>query len=193
MNILCDTSSILMVLCIVPEMFEDERFGCVTIREVYDELTQTTKFKTKYHWAGLMRNKLKSLSLGKTGTPEVKEYHEVIKTLSEDGTTDEKTGRLFDLSKVDMRVMACALALGNSVTSGDKGMIRFLEQEFPSEFKGNISPLGLINKWLEDKLITWDDEKQKLMAEWNDNEEHAQPKNEIAKFKRLTGRRYPGP
>lgn len=193
MNILCDTSSILMLLLIVPQMFEDIRFECVTIREVYNELTQTTKFKTKYPWVGPMRNKLKSLPIGKTDTPEVKEYHEVIKTLSEYRTMDQKTDRLFDLSKVDIRVMACALALQYSVTSGDGGMIKFLEQQFPDVFKGNISPLGLINRWLEDKLITWDDEKQKLMAEWNDNEEHAQPKNEIAKFKRLTGRQYPGP
>jgi len=174
-------------------MFEDERFECITILEVYGELTQTTKFKTKYPWAGPMSNKLKSLPIGKTGTPEVKDYHEVIKALSEDGTIDQKTGRLFDLSKVDIRVMACALALGHSVTSGDKGMVRFLEQQFPDEFKGNITPLGLINRWLKDELIEWDDEKQKQMAEWKDNEEHTQPKSEISRFNKLTGRRYPGP
>lgn len=182
-----------MLLRIVPQMFEDERFECITIREVYDELTQTTKFKTKYPWAGSMRNKLKSLPTGKTGISEVKDYHEAIKALSENGTIDQKTDRLFDLSRVDMRVMACALALGHRVTSGDGGLVRFLEQEFPDEFKGNITPLGLINNWLEKKLITWDDEKQKQMAEWNDNEEHAQPKSEISRFNKLTGRRYPGP
>lgn len=182
-----------MLLRIVPQMFEDDRFECITIREVYDELTQTTRFKTKYPWAGPMRNKLKSLSTGKTGISEVKDYHATIKTLSENGTIDQKTGRLFDLSRVDMRIMACALALGHSVTSGDGGLVRFLEQEFPDDFKGNISPLGIINDWLSKKLIMWDDEKQKYLAEWKDNEEHAQPKSEISRFNKLTGRRYPGP
>jgi hypothetical protein len=173
-------------------MFEDERFECITIREVYEELTQTTKFKTKYPWAGLMRNRLKSLPAGKTGSDDVNLYHEAIKNLVEIGTTDQKTERLFDLSNVDMRVVACALAFGYRVSSGDGGMIRFLEQEFSGEFKGNISPLGLLNMWIEKKLIVWDDEKQEHMAEWNENEEHAQPKTEIRRFTKLTGRRYPG-
>lgn len=40
MFILCDTSSILMLLCIAPEMFIDERFECITIREVHDEIVR---------------------------------------------------------------------------------------------------------------------------------------------------------
>ena len=174
-------------------MFEDERFECVTIREVYEEFTQTTKFKTRYPWAGAMRNKLKSLPAGKAGGTEVTSYHDAIKALNENRTVDEKTGHAFDLSRVDMRVMSCALALGYFVTSGDKGLVGFLKQEFPDEFKGNIYPLGLINMWLEAELILWDDTKQEFIAEWNLNEEHAQPKKEIARFKRLTGRPYPGP
>lgn len=192
MIILCDTSSILMLLRIVPQMFEDHKYNCVTIKEVYEEITRTTKFKTRYPWAGTLRNRVKALPAGQTNTPDVNFYNEAISSLNESGVVDKKTARLFDLSRVDMKIMSCALALRYFVSSGDGGMIRFIEQQFPDEFKGNISPLGLINKWLEDKLISWDDEKQKLMAEWNDNEEHAQPKNEIAKFRRLTKRQYPG-
>jgi len=182
-----------MLLRIVPQMFEDNQFACFTLREVYEEITRTTKFKTKYPLVGTLRNRIKALPAGKTSTSDVKTFHDTISLLNETGVVDIKTDRLFDLSRVDMRIMACALALGYSITSGDKGMVRFLEQEFPDEFKGNISPLGLINMWLEKKLIVWDDEKQKQMSEWNDNEEHAQPKSEIVRFKRLTGRQYPGP
>lgn len=192
MIILCDTSSILMLLRIVPEVFENERFECVTIREVYEEITRTTKFKTRYPWLGAMKNRLRSLPAGKTGTPDVATYHEAIKTLNENGTEDETTGHFFDLSRVDMRVMACALTMGYHITSGDEGLVRFLIQEFPDDFKGNITPLGLINMWLEKNLISWDDTKQEFMAEWNANEEHAQPKSEITRFKKLTGRNYPG-
>jgi hypothetical protein len=50
MVILCDTSSILMLLRIAPDMFTDERYECKAIRDVHDEIVQTTKFKTKYPW-----------------------------------------------------------------------------------------------------------------------------------------------
>ncbi len=182
-----------MLLRIVPQMFEDERFECITIREVYNELTQTTKFKNKYPWAASMRNKLKSLPSGETGKDEVKFYQDAIKILNDNGTIDQGTDRLFNLSREDIKVMACALALGHSVTSGDGGLVRFLEQEFKDDFKGNISPLELINTWLEKGLLSWDDTKHEYIAEWNANEEHAQPKKEIAKFTKLTRRSYPGP
>lgn len=47
MIILCDTSSVVMLLRIAPEMFEDKRYGCVTIKEVYNELFATQKFKSR--------------------------------------------------------------------------------------------------------------------------------------------------
>jgi len=190
--VLCDTSSILMLLRIAPQMFDDERFGCVTIKEVHKEITRTAKFKSKYPWTGALRAKIKPLPASKTNTSDIKLYHDTISTLNVDGVVDEKTERLFNLSREDMRIMACALGLGYFISSGDGGIIRFLSQQFPDDFKGNISPLGLINRWLEGKLITWDEEKQMQLAEWNENEEHAQPKDEITRFKRLTRRQYPG-
>ena len=50
MYILCDTCSILMLLRIAPDMFADKRYECVTIRQVWEEITQTQKFKSKYPW-----------------------------------------------------------------------------------------------------------------------------------------------
>ena len=38
MFILSDTSSILMLMRIAPDMFVDERFECKTIRDIHDEI-----------------------------------------------------------------------------------------------------------------------------------------------------------
>jgi hypothetical protein len=45
MYILCDTCSVLMLIRIAPDMFRDDRYGCVTIQEVFQELFRTQKFK----------------------------------------------------------------------------------------------------------------------------------------------------
>jgi hypothetical protein len=58
--ILYDTSAILMLLRIVPDMFIDERFECVTLRCIHDELVQTTKFRTKYPWIRDFKKSLKT-------------------------------------------------------------------------------------------------------------------------------------
>ena len=50
MNILCDTGSIWMLIRIVPDMFMDERFECVTVHDVRKEVFQTQRFKTRYPW-----------------------------------------------------------------------------------------------------------------------------------------------
>lgn len=47
MHILCDTCSVLMLIRIAPDMFKDERYECVTVNEVWQELFRTRKFKTK--------------------------------------------------------------------------------------------------------------------------------------------------
>jgi len=63
MNILCDTCSILMLIRIVPEMFCDERFECVTIHEVIQEIFRTQKFKSRYPWRERYKPKIKALGL----------------------------------------------------------------------------------------------------------------------------------
>ncbi len=50
MYVLCDTSSVLMLLRIAPDIFVDERFECVTVKVVHDEIVGTTRFKSKYPW-----------------------------------------------------------------------------------------------------------------------------------------------
>ena len=65
MFILCDTSSILILLQIAPDMFTDNRYECKTIRVVHDEIVRTTKFKTKYPWTREMKPKIKTVVLNK--------------------------------------------------------------------------------------------------------------------------------
>ena len=69
---------------------------------------------------------------------------------------------------------------------------RFAKQEFPSIFKGDISPLEIINMWLENGLISWDDVKHEYLSEWDRLEEPRQPIEAIGKFQQFTGKIYPG-
>ena len=43
MYILCDTCSVLMLIRVAPDMFCDDRYGCVTIKDVFRELFRTQK------------------------------------------------------------------------------------------------------------------------------------------------------
>ena len=59
MNILCDTCSVLMLIRIAPDMFTDERFDCVTVQEVCEEIFRTQRFKTKYPWRSDYKDKIR--------------------------------------------------------------------------------------------------------------------------------------
>lgn len=96
------------------------------------------------------------------------------------------------MSFVDKVFLSYALANGFRITTGDENLADFALQEFEGEFKGNISPLGMINGWIERRLIEWSDEAHNYLADWKTNNEHPQPKKQISKFKKLTRRNYPG-
>ncbi len=192
MIILCDTSSVVMLLRIAPEMFEDQRYGCVTIKEVYNELFATQKFKSRYPWRTDYRDKIGPLTTSQMDGEEVSQYFSVIDELNKAGTINRKSDRLFDLSHTDKRILAGALAHKFKITSGDRDLIQFAKQEFPSLFKGDISPMGIINMWLKNGLILWDDVKHEYLAEWDRQAEPSQPIKAIGKFQHITRRRYPG-
>lgn len=192
MFILCDTSSVLMLLRIAPEMFIDERFECVTVKEVHDEIVQTTKFKSKYPWTRDLKNKIKPLSVPQSKKDEIEHYFSTISALINYGIINKTTGRLFDLSFPDRKIAANTLVLGCKISSGDKDLVTFCRQEFPKEFNGAVSPLGIIIHWIEQGLIIWDDTKQKYLSDWSENREHPQPDKVKATFKKLTGRKYEG-
>jgi hypothetical protein len=58
--------------------------------------------------------------------------------------------------------------------------------------KSNISPLGIINRWMREGLIKWNEELHSYVADWKTNNEPSQPQKQIRMFKKLTGLSYPG-
>lgn len=192
MFILCDTSSILMLLRIAPDMFTDERYECRTIREVHDEIVRTTKFKSKYPWTREMKDKVKTVVLSKEQKQTETMFFETVRTLNRQGVVNQKTGRFIDLSREDMRVISHALTLDYRITSGDRDLVQFALQEFKEEFRGNVSPLEIINYWLESGIIEWDEMKQICLSVWAEDNEHSQPMKAKKYFKKLTGFKYTG-
>lgn len=186
MFILCDTSSILLLLRIAPDMFRDERFQCKTILDVHDEIFRTSKFKTKYPWIKELRARIKPIVLNEKQKVKEKEYFDAIKTIIDMGTINSKTIHLFDLSYTDMRVLSHALTLEYKITSCDRNLVQFACQEFEEDFTGNVFPLEIINYWLESGVIQWNEEKQLIIREWIENEP-VQPEEAKRTFKKITG------
>jgi len=50
----------------------------------------------------------------------------------------------------------------------------------------------MINRWIRERLIKWNEELHSYVADWKINNEHPQPKKQIREFKKLTGLSYPG-
>jgi len=192
MNTLCDTSSILMLIRIAPDMFIDHRYECCTIRLVREEIFRTQKFKAKYPWRINFKEKIQCLPTNRVRNDDFDIYFDAVESLIEHGTINKKKGSEFDLSYVDKVIIACALANGYRITTGDEDLRTFARQEFGNDFKGWISPLGLINRWIRNNLIQWDDSLHDYLSDWARDDEHPQPHRQKIAFKELTGRRYPG-
>lgn len=193
MPILCDTSVILMLIRIAPDMFLDSDYECCTIRPVRDELFRTQKFKTKYAWRNEYKTHIRCLPMEIAESEDTKRYLDAIHSLTSHGTMNETTGRDFGLSYVDKAFLSCALANGFRISTGEVEMKLFAAQEFGKQFKGWISPLGIINSWIKRTLIPWDDSHQNILREWEKDNEHAQPQRQKPIFKKLTRMKYPGP
>jgi len=190
MCILCDTCSILMLIRIAPEMFMDERYECLTIVDVKDELFQTQKFKNKYPWRLDFKNRIKTLRTTEVISGDFDLYLQTITNLIESGIINHRTQKFFNLSRVDKKFIACALAHNYEVTTSDNDLIHFLQQEFSTT---NITPLGLINRWLKNQLIEWNEQRQSIIEDWDKCNEARQPLSDIQEFENLTGYKYVGP
>jgi hypothetical protein len=193
MVILCDTCSILMLLRIAAEMFADNRFECRTIREVHEEILRTTKFKTRYPWTRDFRDRIRPRPLTDAQKESEARNFAAVKALVDNVTLNERTGRPFDLSYIDIKVISHCVTLESHLSSGDDCLVDFLKQQYPGSFKGSVPPLELINRWLAAQLVVWDDAKQTVLVEWATMNEHPQPRPAAARFRELTGRAYPGP
>ena len=192
MIILCDTSSILLLLRIAPEMFIDPKFECATIHEVMKEIITTTKFKKKYPWRTEYRVKLHSLPMSQYRTKAYERITGLVSILLNNGVINGKTHKLIYLREEDQAIAACVIAHGYLMTSGDANLIAFLRQEFKPEFRGNLTALEVVNFWLEKCVLTWNDAKNAFLADWKSQGEVTQPRDAIKKFTKLTGRPYPG-
>jgi len=190
MPILCDTCSILMLIRIAPEMFVAEQYECLTITDVRDELFQTQKFKDKYPWRLEFKNKIVTLGTTEVTSGDFNLYLQTITNLIESGTINQHTQKFFNLSRVDKKFIACALAHNYEVTTTDNDLIDFLQQEFS---KSNIAPLNLINSWLKNQLIEWNEQRQSIIEDWNKCNEARQPFSDVEEFEKLTGYEYVGP
>lgn len=190
MHILCDTSSILMVIRIAPVMFTDPRFDCATLPSVRDEIFSTPKFRHKYPWRDRYRSNIVALTSSEIAAVN-HEYHiKTVRNLVKSGVTNDQTGRFFDLSRVDLNIAAFVVAAACTVSTGDAALADFLRQEFETE---NISALGLVNRWLEAGLVVVDTDFQAVLENWRICREHPQPRADITAFERMTGVQYPGP
>jgi len=187
MPILCDTCTVLMLIRIVPDMFVDAKYGCLTITEVHNEVFQTQKFKNKYPWRTDYKSKIipNTSLLQKDASFNI--AFGVIENKIYDGTINRLTGRYFDLSYVDKSVAAYAINYNLSISTSDNDLMNFLKQEFDI---GNRCPLEIINTWLKGEILIWNDGLHKLIKEWVIDEEPEQPRKAKKEFERITGYRF---
>ena len=190
MYILCDTCSVLMLIRIAPDMFCDDRYKCVTIQEMIQEIFRTQKFKMRYPWRKKYKSKIKALAKSKVESGDFKLYLEAIRNIIRTGKINERTKRFFDLSYVDQRVAACSIAHGFKLTTVDDDLNGFVIQEFSGK---TVSPLEIVNDWIKKGLIKWNDDLQFVLEDWEKCNEHPQPKKEVKRFEKLTGIKYCGP
>lgn len=190
MIILCDTSSVLMLLRIAPEMFVDPKYECLTLPEVKKEILQTPKFKDKYSWRVQFKPKLRTIGMTKYDDQNFKLVRNTIKVLIDVCTINKSAGKIFDLSYVDIIVAAYAVTNEYTITTEDENLAQFLEQEF--EIK-NLSSLEVLNLWIKKDVVIVDANILNVLTDWKILEEPVQPQRAIKEFEKLTNNIYPGP
>jgi len=174
-------------------MLTNEKYGCLTIQEVRKEFIRQQKFKDKYPWRHGFKDKLRCVPNSEVlNNNAVNQYVEAINLLIESDITNNKTGKLFDLSPVDIKFASCAFSFGYKISTGDGDIKDLANQEFSKVFKGSISPLGMVNMWIRKNLVNWNDELHEYVADWSGTEEAPQPKHQKKVYKKLTGLKYIG-
>ena len=188
MIVVNDTCAILMLIRICPDMFKDARFGCAMLQEAYIEYTRSARFKKQYSWREKYRRCLKSLpksDLDKHGYDEVLTC---VQAAAKD-IVDPSTGKMYadELSPTDLKMVAAAYSLDADLCSGDAALSRYAANDWERQV---ISPLAIVNRWLSLRLLTWDDDKHRILLDWV-RSERPQPRKDIVEFEQLAGRVYP--
>lgn len=189
MILICDTCSVLMLIRITPGMFCDPKYECVTIKAVYDELFKTPKFKPKYPWLSRLKPKIITLDITTIEKNLIEKNKKLINYhVDSTGVINNITGEPFNLSETDKTVIAHAVCLNKEVSSVDRDLCAYLDQQFDIK---SYEPLLVINLWLQKGLIKWNDNKQTVLENWIVCDEPRQTQENIDKFEELTGREYP--
>jgi hypothetical protein len=179
-----------MLIRIAPDMFVDERFDCITVQEVCEEIFRTQKFKTKYPWRNEYKDKIRPSNLLKSSANNFELHFDVVKQLIDAGGISSKTGKAFGLSFVDKKIAVYVTSYDLEISPTDNSLIDFLEQEFD---KKNWSPLAILNGWIKKELVQWNEDIQRIIEDWDKNGEPVQPVKDKKDFLKLTGVRYAGP
>jgi hypothetical protein len=116
-------------------------------------------------------------------------HYQAVTKLNEMGTLNRRTQKLFDLSREDRWVIACSAAHDFEISSGDRDLCDFAVQEFDIPI---VSPLEVVNTWIQKKLVQWNDDMQTHLKAWAIQNEHPQPEKAKRRFRELTGHVYVG-
>ncbi|MFA6011928.1 MAG: hypothetical protein WC799_18190 [Desulfobacteraceae bacterium] len=179
-----------MLIRIVPDMFIDEKYECVTTNDVIHEIYRTTRFKSKYPWRDKYKDKIKAIPESKIINGKYLITYKVIQSIIQRGTINTETDKVFDLSRVDQKIAACVASHDYYITTVDKGLKDFIFQQFD---KPNMSPLYLLNKWINMGFLVWNENFRTVLEDWDKCKEAPQPLNDIEEFERIAGCKYPGP
>ncbi len=187
MIVLCDTCVILMLLRIAPDMFNNEEFGCITVQAVWKEFTKTQKFKSKYPWRKNLKNQIKSKPNSEIKKDSFDLTYSAIK-MTNNSSNNTRNNKKYGLSPVDCEIAAIAVHNEFSISTTDRNLREFIEQQY--EMK-NYEPLELINIWLGNKLIEWDDHKQAILDDWIICGEKYPSRKHTRIFQKITGYKFP--
>ena len=183
--VLTDTNAIVLLLRIAPEMFRDERFGCVLPEYAYQEFILKPEFKVLFPWRERYKHFLQ-LGVSILEAQKHPQFPSALKAISVmSRMRPNRYGKCYGLSKKDQEILSVAVAFCYALCTEDRNLALFAREEFGIQV---FSALSLINRWIKDKLITWDDEKQTLLSDWGDRK---QPEKEVELFHTLTGYTYP--
>jgi hypothetical protein len=166
-------------------MFRDKRFGCILPEYAHQEFLLKPEFKVIFPWREQYRNYLyPEISIPEAKrNPQFESALNIITCLSR--TRTNRYGHKYGLSKKDREILSIAVAFCFDLCTEDRNLALFASEEFNVQV---LSALALINQWIQDKLITWDDEKQALLSDWGNRK---QPPKEVKLFHDLTGYTYP--
>ncbi len=183
--ILCDTCVVLMLLRIAPNMFEDDKYNCVTVSSVHREIKQSSRFKKKYPWRDELVKRVKP------GLKEVR-YDEYRINIEQDkdeyGLSTSDSIIALTAFENDCRLATHDQDRSNPNRSSLGGLVKCCEESYGIEV---VTALDVLNEWVECGVIEVNSELLEILTDWSDTREVAMPKEAARKFEKITGIKFP--